>query len=374
MTLSSTKRAWIAAAVLVCLAGVAGGIYLYRSSRPLPAVKNGPAPSLLDQLPADAPTIAYIDVASLRKLQDSPIAALLGIPGAATPGTRGEPVDRDYAQFVDGTGFDYTRDLDQAAIAFWPHDLTPEANEAGDNPSLAIADGRFDERKIDSYALRVGGRSVTVGGHIEYVVPGKPNVAFEFLSPTRIAIASGKHPQDLLNLPSRTGQAPDPANPTITIPMIQARVERVAGAPIFGVADTSRLPADFYANFKNSPQLESVVRNIRSLSFSGQPQGDVIHIALDAECSSMTKAIELSGLLDTFRIFGSMSLSDPKMRRQMQMTPDEAVFLKALIQQAKISHQDRWVRVSVDITSAMPGEPPNRTHPHRRRHSSRGSH
>lgn len=354
MALSSTKRALNAVAVLVCVAAVGGAIYLYRSSRPLPAASKGAAPGIFDQLPADAPVVAYIDVASLRKLQNPAFADLFGLTEAGNSGRSKQPVDREYAQFVRGTGFDYTRDLDHAAIAVWPTDLSPADNDAGANPSLAIADGRFDQRKIVAYALRVGGRPETVGGHEQYVVPGKPTVAFEFLSPTRIVIASGKRPEDLLNRPGANGSTADPA--------AQARVQRVAGAPIFAVVRTRQLPADFYANFNNSPQLESVIRNIQSLSISGQPQGDQIQLTADAECTSMTNAIELSTLLDTFRVLGEMSLSDPKVRRQMQMTREQAEFTEALVQQAKISHQDRWVRIALDITPAMLGAP----QPHRR--------
>lgn len=352
MALSSTKRALIAVAVLVCVAAVGAAFYIYRSSRPLPAVSSGPAPGIFDQLPSGAPVVAYIDVASLRKLQNSPFSDLLGLTGTVNSGKSKQPVDRDYAQFLRGTGFDYTRDLDQAAIAVWPTDLSPAGNDAGANPSLAIADGRFDQRKIITYALRVGGRPENVGGRERYIVPGKPTVAFQFLSPTRIVIASGKHPEELLNLPNTSAATTDPAT--------QARVQRVAGAPIFGVVRTSQLPADFYANFKNSPQLESVIRNIQSLSVSGRPEGDQIQVTADAECTSMTNAIEFSTLLDTFRVLGEMSLSDPKVRRQMQMTREQAEFTEALVQQAKISHQDRWVRVAIDITPAMLGASPPR--------------
>ena len=346
MPLSSTKRALIAVAVMVCIAGVACVVYFHHARQPLPALpgsSKAPAPGILDELPPDAPAIAYIDVAALRKLQNSPLAGLLGLTGTAP----GQTTDRDYAQFVRSTGFDYTRDLDQAAIAFWPSDLSPGANAQGDNPSLAFADGRFDERKIINYALRVGGRKETAGARTRYIVPGRPAVAFEFLSPTRIAIASGKRAEHLLDLPSRT--TPDSA--------MQTRIKRVAGAPIFGVARTDQLPASFYADFKNSPQLERMVRSIQSLSLSGQPEGEDIHLALDAECDSMTDAIEISTLLDGFRLVGSMSLSDPKLRQQANMTPQQAVFLEALVKRAKIAHQDHWVRISLDITPAMLGQP-----------------
>ena len=364
MALSSTNRALIAVAVIACLATLASGIYLHHLRRPLAPLappNNGLAPNTLSQLPPDAPAIAYIDVAALRKLQNSPLSALLALNGVAPQipppsrhkGTIQASKDsaREYSQFVADTGFDYTRDLDRAAIAFWPTDLTPTANAAGDNPALAIADGRFDQPKITAYAVRVGGKTEKVGDHTRYLVPGYPPVAFELLSPTRIVIASGKHAEDLLNLPP--AGTPDPA--------MQARINRVAGAPIFGVARTDHLPTSFYANFEGSPQLDKLVRSIRGLSFAAQPQGDQIRFALDAECDSMTSAIEISTVLDGFRMVGSMALADPKTRQQLQATPEQLAFLQTFVKQAQVAHQERWVRISLDATPAMLGESAART-------------
>ena len=339
--MSSTKRALIAVALMVCILGIIAAVYLYRWHRPLASTGGGPAPSILAELPSDAPAIAYLDVAALRKLQNSPLAAVLGLT------KNGSQTDREYADFVRDTGFDYTRDLDQAAVAFWPTSLAPAANAAGDDPALAIADGRFDQRKIEAYATRAGGKSEQRGNRTIYIVPGSPVVSFEFLSPTRIAIASGKKSADLLDI-STEGQR-DSA--------MQTRINRVAGAPIFAVVRTSNLPAGFYADLAKTPELDHLVRSIQGLSLSGQPQGDQIHVALDAECDSMKNAFEMSTILDGFRLIGSMSLSDPKTRRQLQMTPEQATFAKTLIKAAHVSHQDRWVRISLDLTPEMLGSP-----------------
>ena len=123
MSMSATKRALIALAAIFLLAAVVAGVYLYRARRPMPAAAPSilPVPSVLSELPPDAPGVAYLDVAALRKLQGSPLAAMLGLAGA-NPAS-----DRDYANFVRGTGFDYTRDLDKAAIAFWPASHIAEA-------------------------------------------------------------------------------------------------------------------------------------------------------------------------------------------------------------------------------------------------------
>ncbi len=69
----------------------------------------------------------------------------------------------------------------------------------------------------------------------------------------------------------------------------------------------------------------------------------------------MKNALAIGTLLDGFRMFGVMALSDPKTRRQM--SKEQATFLDAVINQVKVTHQDRWVRLSLDLTPQMLGEP-----------------
>jgi hypothetical protein len=130
-------------------------------------------------------------------------------------------------------------------------------------------------------------------------------------------------------------------------------LDRVAGAPIFAVARTDNLPPSFYANFANAPQLEKLARSVRGLSLAGKPVGNDIAAALDAECDTAKDAFEISTLLDGFRMLGSMALPDPKTLRQM--TRDQAAFVRALIRELKITREDRWVRLRLDITPQMLG-------------------
>lgn len=332
MPVSTTKRALIAIA-LICIAA-STGFYLYRAHKPLSGSSAGPVPDVLSELPPDAPGIGYIDVAALRKLQDSPLAAMLGLANSSPE------EDREYEDFVRDTGFDYARDLDKAAIAFWPASrLTPSNNIDADH-IVAVAEGRFDQQKIEAYALRTG-RLVTRGAESIYEVPGDPPVAFKFFSPTRIILASGKDAANLLGS-SHSGSR-DPA--------VQALVNRVTGGPLFAVARTDNLPASFYDNFRNSPQLEGLARDVQGLTLVGQPEASDLQLVLDADCNSMTNAIEMATLLDGLRVFGSMALSDPKTRRQM--TREQAAFATAFLSQAKVTHQDRWVRLTLDVTPTM---------------------
>lgn len=336
MPLTSKTRALIAVAALLCIAGIGAGLYLRGGKRPLPPAPAhaGPAPTLFSPLPATAPVIGFADVAELRNLQDTPLASLLGL---AAPGPE---QDREYRRFVRDTGFDYTRNLDKVAVAYWPANLVQTGGGMGQNRVLAVADGRFDQKKIEGYALRTG-KIVKQGTRTMYDVPGNPPVAFEFLSPTRILIASGENALSLLTI----GNAPS------SDAGIKDRIGRVAGAPIFAVADTSKLPKGFYSTFQNSPQLEQLARSIRELTLAAQPSGHNIDTVVDAQCDSLKNALEISTLLDGFRVIGRAELADPNVRRQMTLQQDQ--FLTTLLEHANVTRDSNWIRLKFEVTPAM---------------------
>lgn len=352
MTVSSTTRAWIVVGVLLVLLLVGGAAFYFWHNRPLPPIVStvpgapaaAPPSDILSELPPDAPVVAYIDATTLRSLQNSPLAAALGL---ASPGPQ---ADRDYANFVRDTGFDYTRDLDHAAVAFWPASIGTPANVLGEDRVVAIADGRFDQPKIKSYALRTG-KEVSRASQTVYEVPGNPPVALTFLSPTRIAIAGGKNATQCLSSINVSGSSRRDA-------AMQSRIDRVAGAPIFAVARTEHLPASLYDSFHNAPQLEQLARSVQAVTLAGQPEGNNLRLTLDAESDSMKNALAISILLEGGRMAGSMALSDPNTRRQM--TKEQITFLQALVNQAQITHQNKLVRLVLDITPAMLNATPTR--------------
>ena len=134
----------MAVAVVVCLASAATVICAYRAHHELDVVNAGPVPDILHLLPANAPAIAYIDLAALRNTPGSPLAAILRIGyeeyAAAPNGSRLYDLVRD-------TGFDYQRDLDRAGIAFWPILGKAPFDTKGGGRLLVVAEGRFDRRR-----------------------------------------------------------------------------------------------------------------------------------------------------------------------------------------------------------------------------------
>jgi hypothetical protein len=334
VALSSAKRALIAVFVLVLLVCGAAAVYWVRLQRPFPAFSEGKPPDIMNLLPGDAPVVIYIDAQTLRELQGSPLAAVLGLTNPSPQ------QDRDYADFVRETGFNYESDLDRAAVAVWPAGMATLENPLGDDHVFAVAEGRFDQNKIAGYALRTG-HIETRGSRTIYEVPGEPPIAFQFLSANRIVIASGKAGDALLG--EAAPQARDAA--------MQARIDRVAGAPFFGVARLDHLSESFYENFRNFSEADKVVRSIRALSLSGKPQGNDILLALDAECDSIKNALEISTLLDIARMYGSVALSDPHTRSRM--TKQQVAFAKAFLRSVDVSHQDRLVRITLNTTPDM---------------------
>jgi hypothetical protein len=87
--------------------------------------------ALLSRFPVEEGSVLSIDVGLLRK------AGLM-------TGSKA-PLEADYKQFLDGTGFDYRRDLDSVTAFF------------SDHGNYYIARGRFNWPKMREYVVKQGG-------------------------------------------------------------------------------------------------------------------------------------------------------------------------------------------------------------------------
>src|SRR5580704_4667831 len=88
-------------------------------------------PALLSRFPAEDALVMSADFSALRR------AGLLAASKS--------PLEPEYKQFLEGTGFDYKRDLDSVVASF---------SRSG---TFFIARGRFDWKKLRAYAAREGG-------------------------------------------------------------------------------------------------------------------------------------------------------------------------------------------------------------------------
>src|SRR5438046_2782331 len=92
---------------------------------------------MLRLIPTDSTAVIFLD---LDQFHNSPFLAKL-YSWAPHPAE-----DSEYAQFVRDTGFSYERDLKKAVVAISNHGATTS--------KLAIADGKFDRKKIEAFLTR----------------------------------------------------------------------------------------------------------------------------------------------------------------------------------------------------------------------------
>jgi hypothetical protein len=321
------KAGWILFSVaVVLLAGIA-----FYAHQPWAGGDRSARRTMLARMPADANAVLYADFAELRP---SPFAAEL-YAWAPRP-----HVDADYAQFLRDTGFDYERDLNRVAIAVL---------KRGPNTILfAVADGRFDEKKIGAYASQAGTRESRGGRQIFSVpVSGASNkVSFTFLRKDRIAMTDDGGSAALLSEPPQGQDAKE----------WRQRFERLAGSPAFAVirqdAATGSALASRAPGGLQSPQLSALLDQLQWITIAGKPEGDRLRVVTEGECTTDATARQLADLLNGVLILAQAGLNGPKTRQQLDPQAREAYL--EMLKGADVSRLDRGetksVRVMFDVT------------------------
>ena len=138
---------------------------------------------LFRRLPGENSLLLYLDMNKLRRSE-----ALLPLVRSQV-----DP-DPDYAAFVRQTGFDYQRDLDEAAVCYLADRV------------YVLARGRFDEPRLSEYAAAQGG-SCAGGGvsgktRVCWMPASRPDrkISFFILSPGVLALATAPEPDAVLQL------------------------------------------------------------------------------------------------------------------------------------------------------------------------------
>ena len=285
---------------------------------------------LLQLIPTDATAVMFLD---LDEFRNSPFLATL-YSWAPHP-----LEDSEYAQFVRDTGFSYERDLKRAVVAI--------SNRGAITNLLAIADGKFDRKKIESFLRRTG--KVTQQGKLNVFLLNataheKP-LSLAFLSDGRIAITDAEN----LSVELATAGATRRAE-------WNSRFDRLAGTPLFAVlrqdpamqnALNSAAPRGF-----RSPQLSALLNHLQWISIAGKPEGEQLRIVSEGECLSEPATSQLRDFLQGILLLAQNGLNDPQLRQQMNSEEREAYL--EIIKSADIQKIDRgeWksVRLVLDIT------------------------
>ncbi len=322
----------------------AAAYYTWRHSPTATGPSEGAEPPLVSQLPPGAPYVLYADVAALRN------AAFLAKLAALVPAPAEDP---EYSEFVRATGFDYSRDLDRVAIT-----AVPGASESA---VWTLADGRFDQQKIQAYALR-SGKTEQREGQIIYAIDSGPSaneVTLRFLSPTRIEIVSRPKRSAQDNAPENTPSTPAPMPGDSAA--FRDHIARVSGSPVFAVVRMDSVPKDLTLGALRMDQITGMLQNVHWLSLAVTPEGENLRVILEGECGSTIESTKLQLFLESLRMLGRGLLSDPGTRRQF--TPQGAEALNKLARQIDISHDGPHVRVmavlSPDMLAGLAAPPPN---------------
>jgi hypothetical protein len=287
--------------------------------------------SALATVPSDSGAVFYADTAALRQ---APFLAQL-YAWAPAP----QQVDADYAKFLTDTGFDYERDLDRVAVATIKRGQTTEF--------FAVADGRFDRKKINTYTSQYGTHA-NRGGREVFTVPvsGSPRkISFAFLQQHRIALT------DDADLPALLAQSMRGSDEKEW----RARFDRLAGSPLFavirdagsGTALAARAPGGL-----QSQQLAALLDQLQWITVAGRPDQDRLRVVVEGECPADSTARQLSDFLNGALILAQAGLNGPQVRRQLDPQAREAYL--EMLRSADISRIDRGetksVRVVFEVT------------------------
>jgi hypothetical protein len=324
-----TRRRWTLGATAILLAGCLLGLDAYLRVHD---AGSTPRDAVLSSMPADASAVVFADFAELRR---APFAAEFynWIPKSN--------VDAEYAQFLRDTGFDYERDLDRVAVA--------SIKAEKDTKLFAVAQGRFDRKKIESYAAPRGTRENRGNREIFSVPVGDAGrkMSFAFVSKDTIAVTDAG---DVAPFLAPVSNSSDTRN-------WRHHFTRVAGSPVFAVirqdseagsALAARAPGGF-----QSPQLATLLNQLQWITLAGKPQEGAIRIVAEGECAKEQTSRQLSDLLNGLLVLAQAGLNGPETRRGLDPRIRDAYL--DMIKGAEVSRIDRGetksVRAVFDVTS-----------------------
>ena len=241
---------------------------------------------LLSRFPAEDALAASIDVSALRS------ARLLG----DSKGT----LEPEYKQFLEGTGFDYKRDLDSVVASF---------SRSG---TFFIARGRFNWAKLRAYAEREGGSCYQ---DLCRVQGSRPDRHISFLPLRDDAIALAVSTDDLAAVRlTKTG-------PPVTAP--------IPAAPVWISFSGSGLRGN------NAPTLLSPLTGADRIVITLEPAGQAIEAHMEATCRTPDDAKILAS-----QIHSATAILKDRLALDKRAADD---YVETMLTAGSFSQQDRRV-------------------------------
>jgi hypothetical protein len=219
--------------------------------------------------------------------------------------------------------------------------------QSGTDSIFAVAEGRFDRKKIDAYAARFGSLK-TADGRTLFAVPinrSERKAYFTFLRDDRIAWANDS---------SYFFQHPPHGDPQEW----RDHFSRVAGTPLFVVLRQEAVSPEALAHAPGgfrSPQLAALLSQLQWITISGKPEGNILRVVIDGESVTEATAHQLKEILSGLVVLAQMGLNDVNTRKELD--PGLRQGYLDLLQSADIQQVDRGtsksVRVILDVTPKL---------------------
>ena len=286
---------------------------------------------MLSLLPPDPSTVVFLDLEQFRKSSFLP-QLLAWIPH--------ESIEEDYVKFVQATGFNYERDLDRVAIA--------STGKGASSTFLAIAEGRFDRKKMQEYA-RSFGQSIDLRGLRVFAVKLKNSTRpsfFTFLREDRIAWTNDPSYAALfLQTPGFQGKQD-----------WQEHFARLSGSAVFAViredaASAAAMEKQAPGGFQ-SPQLATLLSQLQWVTIGGRPEENNLRVVIEGESATESVLNQLKEFLQGILIMAQAGLNGAQNRKQMDAQLREGYL--GLLKSAEVEKVDRGggksVRVVFEIT------------------------
>ena len=251
-------RDWRLIAVLgaVAVAGVAAAVWWTYNQRL-------DATGMAAYLPKREAALAYIDVAAIR--DSGLLEKLLG-------STVGE--EPEYKAFIQRTGFDYKRDLDQVLFS------------SASGTHYLLLKGRFDWNKLKSYAAQQGGKCDGDYCSLAGSTPGRV-ISFYPLKGNLMALASGATENAARDISPRSREK---------LPFEPPPKPVWLHAPSALLGDQQEAPAGTRLFLKALQSAEQLMMTIG-------PAGDAFELALDVTCRTEQDAAVLKAQLEGLTAF-----------------------------------------------------------------------
>ena len=178
--MARTKRLLFTTIVLVLLAAAIAALLL---------VRRHAAPEAARLLP-ESDGVVYLNLRNVHRLTTF----------SKAPAAKHDP---EYAEFIRETGFDFERDLDEAAIAI--HLGSPVNDRTGENRYSQVLMGHFDHQRVKAYLRKLGNPVESYEGVDIFSVPVEDRtVRVAILNIDTVAISNVRDPSIIRGIIDRS--------------------------------------------------------------------------------------------------------------------------------------------------------------------------